>query len=134
MQRAAQVVLADLGVIQRPPVVLALADMHPLAAGGHADVHPVARELPRLCRALPDPGDQPGHSVTGQERLQVIDLAVLDRAFWQDDDIDGVGLVPGRGEHPVHQVQVEPFGGRELEEAEGVVGQPLQRPPHRPEV
>jgi hypothetical protein len=42
--------------------------------------------------------------VTGQEGFQGIDLAVLDRAFWQDNNIDGAGLVPGRSERPVHKV------------------------------
>ena len=134
MQRAAQVVLADLSVVKRPAVVLGLADMHPLPADRHADMHPVARELPGLLRGLADPGDQSGHAVPAQDCLQVIDLVAVYRAFRQDDDIDGLGLVHDGDEHPVHEVQVEPFGRRELEEAEGVAGQLVQRPRHRVEV
>jgi hypothetical protein len=38
---------------------------------------------------------KPGHAVPAQECLQVIDLAVLGRAFGQHDDVDRLGLVPG---------------------------------------
>jgi hypothetical protein len=79
------------------------------------------------------PGDQSGHSVPGQERLQIIDLAVLHRALRQDDDIDGLDLVLG-DEHPVHEIQIEPLGRDELEEPEGVISKLLQRPGHRAEV
>src|SRR5215469_17233581 len=103
-------------------MVLALANVHPDLAGGHADVHPVARELPWLLRMPADPGDESGHSVPAQECLQAIDLVDIYCALWQDDGIDGVDLVEGGGEHPVHEVEIEPFGRREFEEAERLVG------------
>src|SRR5215469_159336 len=115
-------------------MMLALANVHPMLAGEHADVHPVARELPRLLRTPADPGDQSGHSVTAQECLQAIDLADVYRAFWQDDGIDGVDLVEGCDEHPVHEVEIELFGRREFEEAERLVGKLGQWPRHRAEV
>ena len=79
-----------------------------------ADPHRAVRDLPTPCL--------------------VIDLGVVGRAFRQHDDVDRLGLVPGGGEHPVHQVQVERSGRRELEEAERIAGQFLQRPGHRAEV
>jgi len=59
---------------------------------------------------------------------------LLDRAFRQDHDVDGTGLVSGCGERPVGEIKVEPFRRSELEKAEGVVGEPLQRPGYGAEI
>src|SRR6516165_8637624 len=104
MQRAGEVVLADLGVVERPAVVFALPDMHPLSADRHTDVHPVAWEPSRLRGALADPADQGGHLVPGQEGFQALDFAVLHRALWQDDYVDGAGPVSGCGKCPVREI------------------------------
>jgi len=83
---------------------------------------------------LADPGDQGCRSVPGQERFQAVDLTVLHRALRQDDDIDGTAVVSGCGKCPVHEIQVEPFGRGELEEAERIAGKPLQWPGYRAEI
>src|SRR5262249_16872960 len=118
VQRAAQVVLVNLRFIERPTMVLPLTDMHPMLAGQYTDVHPVTRELPSLLRTLTDPGDETRHPVIGEKALEPVDLAVVHGALRQNDDIDGVDLVPGGDERSIHEVQIEPFGGYELEEAE----------------
>ncbi len=134
MQHAGQVILADLGVVERPAMVLALPDVRPLSADRHSDVHPVAGEPARLRRVLAHPRDQGGHFVPRQQCFQSVDLTVLHRAFREDHHVDGTGLIPGRGERPVGEIEVEPFRGIELEEAEGVVGEPLQRSRYGAEV
>src|SRR5215470_16980658 len=108
--------------------------MRPLSTDRHADVHPVTGEPARLCGALADPGDQGGHFVPGQECFQAVDLTVLHRALRQDNDIDGTAVVSGCGKRPVHEIQVEPFGRSELEEAERITSKPLQRPGYWAEI
>jgi hypothetical protein len=134
VQRSTQVVLIDLFLIQRPSVVLALADTHPVFAGGDGDVNPVAWKLPRSCRTLADPGDQGNHPVLVQERLESVDLAVVHGALREDDGVDVADLVAGRDEHSIHEVQVEPFGRCELEEAEGLLGKAVHRASERTEI
>ena len=60
-----------------------------------------------------------------QQRFEVVDLALGDGALGQQDDIDAARLLAGGDQHPIQQVQVEPFGRGELEESVRVLGQPL---------
>ena len=69
-----------------------------------------------------------------QQRFQRVELAFLDRALRQQDDIDGPDLVPGRKEQPVDEIQVERLFRCELEEAERLLRQPLDRVLHGPKV
>jgi hypothetical protein len=55
--------------------------------------------------------------VTGQERLELVDVARTERALGEDDDVDGTLLVPRRLEDPVSQVQVQQLPWCELKEA-----------------
>ena len=77
---------------------------------------------------------QVAHSVAAQQRFQRVELAFLDGALRQQDDIDAADLVPGRKEHPVDEIQVEPLLRCELEEAERLLRQPLDRALHGPKV
>src|SRR5262245_60676067 len=72
--------------------------------------------------------------MTVQDSLELVDLALIDRALRQHDDIDAVGLVPSSGQHAIQQFKVEPFGWDELEESERLALQPLQRSLHGAEV
>ena len=53
-----------------------------------------------------------------QQRLELVDLALVDRALRQANDIDTTGLLAGGHQHAVQEVQIEALRGRELEEAE----------------
>ena len=72
-----------------------------------ADVQPVAREPPRLSRAPADPGVELGHAMAVQQRFEVVDLALVDRALGQHDDIDATGLLTGGDQHPIQEVQIK---------------------------
>ena len=80
------------------------------------------------------PGLQVAHPVAAQQRFQRVELAFLNGALRQQDDIDGPDLVPGGKEHPVDEIQVERFLGCELEEAERLLREPLDRVLHGPKV
>ena len=94
----------------------------------HADMHLIVPSPPRRLRAPADPGLQVDHSVALQQRFQRVELAFVDRAFRQHDHIDATDLLSGGDQHPVDEIQVEPFLRDELEEAERVICQPLDEP------
>jgi transposase len=48
-------------------------------------------------------------------------------AFGEHDHVDSVDLVSGGDESPIDQIQIQAFGGGELEEPEGFLGQLLHR-------
>jgi hypothetical protein len=66
--------------------------------------------------------------MTVQDSLDLVDLALIDGALRQHDDIDAAGLVPSRGQDAIQKVQIEPFGWDEFEESERLALQPLHRP------
>ena len=69
-----------------------------------------------------------------QERFQRVELAFIDGALRQQDDIDAMDLFSRRDQHPVDEIQVELLLRCELEEAERLLRQPLDRALHGPEV
>jgi hypothetical protein len=69
-----------------------------------------------------------------QDSLELVDLGLIDGGLGQHHDVDVVDLVQSRDEHTIHEVQVEPLGGGELEESEWVPLQPLHRSRHGTEV
>jgi hypothetical protein len=50
-----------------------------------------------------------------QQRFEVLDLPLVDRAFRQHDHIDATGLLTGGDHHPVQEIQIKAFGRDELE-------------------
>src|ERR1700722_2094223 len=135
VQLSPEVILIDLPGVQRPSMMLGLADVEPAGTEGlqrpgaallqlrrQAPVHPVVWKLiePRSPAAYP--GGQRGYSVRLQERLQRRNLILRDRALRQAHHVDAVDLVAGGDEHPVHQIQVESLGGVEVEESIRFVG------------
>ena len=136
---SAEVVLLDLVFVQRPAVVLVLADVKPrfmplvrqqptfLESGVEAHVQPVAGELTRLPGGLAHPGHQLDHPVAVQQRFEGVDLVLRDGALGQHDDIDTARLLAGGDQHTIQQVQIEPFGRGELEESIRVLGRPQHR-------
>jgi hypothetical protein len=90
-------------------------------------MQPVGRELAGLPAVLAHPGHQVDHPVAVQKRFEVVDLALVDGAFGQQDDIDATGLLAGGDKHAIQQVQVKPFGRRELEEPVWVLGRSVHR-------
>jgi len=80
-------------------------------------MQPVGAEAPAGAGWLTYPcGDEPD-AVTGEERLEVVDVTRTELALGQDDDVDGAVLVPRRLEDPLRQVQVQQLPWFELEEA-----------------
>jgi hypothetical protein len=69
-----------------------------------------------------------------QERLEVVELALIHRALGQEHDVDGSGLPPRGAQHAVQQLEVEALVRRELEEAEWLLPRPVHRLIDRPEV
>src|SRR5262249_31670702 len=134
MERAAQVVLVDLPFVERPAVVLVLTDADPVVAGREGDVHPGGGGVAGLLRMLPDPDDETGYPVTAQQRLEIVELALVDRALREDDGADAVDFVQGCDERPIDEVEIELFGWNELEEAKGFIGPPVHRALEGPEV
>ena len=63
--------------------------------------------------------------MAAQKRLEVVDLAFVDRALGEHDHVDA--LLASGDQDPVQEVQIEAFGGRKLEKPERVLAQP----PHR---
>jgi hypothetical protein len=55
--------------------------------------------------------------MTGEECLELVDVARTEHALGEDDDVDGTVLVPRRLEDPVSHVQVQQLSRCELEEA-----------------
>jgi hypothetical protein len=80
-------------------------------------MQPVGAEAAAGVRWLTYPRDDEPDAVTGEERLEPVDVARTERALGEDDDLDGTLLVPRRLEDPVNQVQVEQLPRCELEEA-----------------
>src|SRR5262249_36312989 len=119
-ERGGQVVLLDLVVVEGPAVVLVLAVAPPAPPEPDAEVQPVGPEATAGAGWLTYPCDDEPDAVTGEERLELVDVAREERALGQDDDLDGTLLVPRRLEDPVSQVQVEQLSWCELEEALGV--------------
>jgi hypothetical protein len=75
-------------------------------------MQPVGAEATAGLGWLTNPCDDEPDAVTGEERLELVDVARTERALGEDDDLDGTLLVPRRLEHPVNQVQVQqlPWG------------------------
>jgi hypothetical protein len=69
-----------------------------------------------------------------QHPFQPLEFVLLDGAFRQQDDIDTSDLFSGREEHPVDEVKVESLLRCEFEEAERLLGKPLDRALYGPEV
>ena len=69
-----------------------------------------------------------------EQRLQRLEVVGGHAALREDHRVDAVDLVEGADEHPLHQVEVERLGRRELEGAERLVLRPPHRALHRPEV
>src|SRR5262249_3101745 len=146
MKDATEVVLEDLGLIERPTVVLVLAQVKPLlgASGAqrsagiqtrvYADVDPVAGPPTGSVRATAHPGPQRGYAVAVEQRLEVADLALLERALGQHHDVDVADLLVRRAERPVDEVEVQGFAGGELEEAERLLFKAPDRARDRAEV
>jgi hypothetical protein len=145
MQDSAQVILEDLTLIQRPPVMLVLPDVKPrprcgrhrstlLKAWIDSPVQPVARQPAGLRAALADARIKEPHPMAIEQSLQRADLVLADRALGQHDHIDAVDLLASSDQNPVQQVQIQSLRGGKLEEAIGFLGQPLHRPGHRAEV
>jgi hypothetical protein len=84
--------------------MLALLDVNPLLPGPQAEMHPVARELARPVRTRADPGDKPDHSVSSQQRFEIINLVAVYGAFGQHHNADRGNLVQGGDKHPIHQI------------------------------
>ena len=120
-------------------MVLVLADVKPFRALRlrkrtallepriHANVDPVARQLLQFAGVLSDPGLEEHHAVAVQQRLEALDLGLVDGALGHEHDIDAPGLLARGYEHTVEKLQIEPLLGRELVEAERFLLLPLQR-------
>ena len=72
--------------------------------------------------------------MAAQQRFQRVELALVDGALRQQHDVNAANLFSRRDEHPVDEIQVEPLLRCELEEAERLLCQPLDRALHGPEV
>ena len=59
--------------------------------------------------------------MTLQDHLKLADLVLVDRAFWQVDDINAAGLLAGGGEHLLQQAEVKTVPRRKLEKSEGLL-------------
>ena len=133
VQRATEVVLAHLRLLERPPVVLVLPVVPPPPTELHADRHPVARLPVDVCR-LADAGDEQSDAVTGEHRFDVVDRIDRHGALGQHDHVDDVDLLERGAQHAVEQLEVEPVVRRELEEAERLTTLALDRTRPRSEV
>jgi len=80
-------------------------------------MQPVAAEATARAGWLTYPCDEEPDAVTGEECLELVDVARAERALGENDDVDGTLLVPRRLEDPVSQVQVQQLSWCELEEA-----------------
>ena len=80
-------------------------------------MQPVGAEATAGVGWLTYPCDDEPDAVTGEERLELVDVVRTERALGQDHDVDRTLLVPRRLEDPVSQLQVQQLPGRELEEA-----------------
>src|SRR5215472_11075056 len=101
-------------------MMLVLAVVPPAASEPDADMQPVGAEATAGVGWLTYPRDDQPDAVTGEERLELADVARKQRALGEDDDVDGTLLVPRRLEDPVSQVQVQQLARCELEEAIGL--------------
>src|SRR5262249_42862631 len=99
-------VLLDLLVVERPPVVLVLAVAPPAPPEPDAEMQPVGPEAIAGVGWLTYPGDDEPDAVTGEERLKLVHVAREERALGENDDFDGTHLVPRRLEDPVSQVKI----------------------------
>ena len=55
------------------------------------------------------PGHQPNHPVAVQERLEIVDIALVDRALRQQHSVNAVHLISGSHNHAAYKIQVELF-------------------------
>src|SRR5262249_54932907 len=104
-------------VVERPAVVLVLAVAPPASPEPDAEMQPVGAEATAGVGWLTYPCDDEPDAVTGEERLELVDVARTERALGEDDDLDGTLLFPRRLQDPVSQVQVQQLPWCELEEA-----------------
>src|SRR5262245_39833492 len=98
-------------------MVLVLPVAPPAPTQPDAQMQPVSAEPSPGAGWLTYPCDDEPDAVTGEERLELVDVARTERALGEDDDVDGTMLVPRRLEDPVSQVQVQQLPWCELEEA-----------------
>src|SRR5262249_39235510 len=116
-ERGSQVVLIDLVVVEGPAMLLVLAVAPPAPPEPDAEMQPVGAEATAGVASLTYPRNDKPDTVTGEERLELVDVARTERALGQDDDLDGTLPGPRRLEDPVSQVQVQQLPRCELEEA-----------------
>src|SRR5262249_3053501 len=116
-ERASQVVLLDLVVVEGPAMVLVLAVAPPAPPEPDAEMQPVGAETTAGARWLTYSGDDEPDVVTAEDPLELVDVAWTDHALGEDDDLDRTHLVPRRLEDPVSQVQIQHLAWCELKEA-----------------
>jgi hypothetical protein len=145
VQDSSEVVLEDLTLIERPAVMLVLADPKPaprrlagrrafLEPRVHTAVKPVPGRCSRKVGAPANTREQCDNPVPVEQSLELVDLALVDGQLGEGDDIDAADLLAGGDEHPVQEVEVETLRRRELEERERVLARPLDRSLQRAEV
>ena len=115
-------------------MVLVLAVVPPPPAERRRRGAPSCRAGGRLPRRVADPGDERADAVAGEHRLEVVDHVVGDGALGQHHHVDDVDLVERRGQDAVDEIEVERLGRGELEEAERLAFDALDRCLERPEV
>jgi hypothetical protein len=69
-----------------------------------------------------------------EERLESVDLAMVDGALGEDNDVQPAHLVFGCEEHPIDEAEVQALGWDELEESEGLFQVASNRTRERSEV
>src|SRR5262249_58911592 len=94
----------------------------------------VRRRAAGLLRVLTDPGDESGYPVAAEQRLEIVELGVVDCTLREDHGADAVDFVQGCDDRPIDEVEIELFGWNELEEAKGFLGPPVHRALEGPEV
>src|SRR5262245_25056087 len=69
-----------------------------------------------------------------QERLEIVDITLVDGALREHHDIDTVDLVSGCDYRAAYKIQIESFRRRDLEEPERLLGCPVRGALHRAEI
>ena len=88
-------------------MVLVLPVAPPAPAEPDPDMQPVCAETTAGVGWLTYACDDKPDAVTGEERLELVDVARTERALGEDDDVDGTLLVARRLEDPVSEVQIQ---------------------------
>src|SRR5262245_62087483 len=128
MKRAPKVILIDLPLVQRPAMMLVLADVKPLLATRgrnrsafcqawtEAVVHPIAWHAPHFRRALTHAGDERHDAMLVQQHLEIFNFALIDGTLGQDDDVDAVHLLSRGHNHPTEKVEIKLVKRREFKQ------------------